>query len=132
MAGLADGSVQGLVMVDLISEGTDIRVPRQAFMLRRTLSEPAVPADGQGRVLRPVYARGHDLETLRGTGLAAIEGWWEACGPAVRSRRGTAAARAPARSSRKRSLDGPGPTAQSRQRGRGAGLQLVSKKHALQ
>ena len=71
MAGLADGSVQGLVSVDLISEGTDIPCATAAFMLRRTLSE-SLYLQMAGRVLRPVYARGHDLDTLEGR-LAAIE-----------------------------------------------------------
>jgi DNA repair protein RadD len=69
--GLATGEVQGLCSVDLISEGTDIPRATAAFMLRRTLSESLYLQMG-GRVLRPVYAPGFDLDTLEGR-LLAIE-----------------------------------------------------------
>lgn len=50
--GLADGSVQGLVSVDVISEGTDIPVAEVAIMLRATQSE-GLFLQQVGRVLRP-------------------------------------------------------------------------------
>lgn len=50
--GLADGSVQGLVSVDVISEGTDIPVAEVAIMLRATQSE-GLYLQQVGRVLRP-------------------------------------------------------------------------------
>jgi superfamily II DNA or RNA helicase len=72
IAGLGTGAVQGLCSVDLISEGTDIPRAEAAFMLRRTMSE-SLYLQMTGRVLRPVYAPGHDLDTLEGR-LQAIEG----------------------------------------------------------
>lgn len=69
--GLVSGAVQGLVSVDLISEGTDIPVASVAIMLRRTLSE-GLFLQMCGRVLRPVYAPGHDLDDLEGR-LLSIE-----------------------------------------------------------
>lgn len=63
--GLADGTVQGLVTKDLISEGTDIPVAEVAIMLRLTESE-SLFLQQAGRVLRPVYAPGFDLSTLEG------------------------------------------------------------------
>jgi DNA repair protein RadD len=72
ITGLGTGAVQGLCSVDLISEGTDIPRAEAAFMLRRTMSE-SLYLQMTGRVLRPVYAPGHDLGTLEGR-LQAIEG----------------------------------------------------------
>lgn len=69
--GLEDGSVQGLVSVAIIEEGTDIPAAEVAILVRRTESERLF-LQQVGRVLRPVYADGHDLETLDGR-LAAIE-----------------------------------------------------------
>lgn len=69
--GLADGTVQGLVSVNLISEGTDIPAAEVAILVRRTESE-SLFLQQVGRVLRPVYADGYDLDTLDGR-LAAIE-----------------------------------------------------------
>lgn len=68
--GLATGALHGLVSKDLISEGTDIPVAEVAIFLRRTESE-AFFLQACGRVLRPVYAPGHDLGSLDGR-LAAI------------------------------------------------------------
>ena len=62
MARLA-GSVQGLVSVDLIGEGTDM--PCHGIHVAPGLSE-SLYLQMAGRVLRPVYARGHDLEGARG------------------------------------------------------------------
>lgn len=72
ITGLGTGAVQGLCSVDLISEGTDIPRAEAAFMLRRTMSE-SLYLQMTGRVLRPVYAPGHDMGTLEGR-LQAIEG----------------------------------------------------------
>ena len=69
--GLADGTLQGLVTKDLISEGTDIPVAEVAIMLRLTESE-SLFLQQAGRVLRVVYAPGFDLSTADGR-LAAIE-----------------------------------------------------------
>ena len=71
LEGLGTGAVQGLCSVDLISEGTDIPCATAAFMLRRTLSE-GLYLQMVGRVLRPVFAPGFDLDTLDGR-LMAIE-----------------------------------------------------------
>lgn len=68
--GLADGSVQGLTSCDLISEGTDIPRATCAIKLRPTKSK-GLNTQQDGRVLRPVYAPGYDLETREGR-LAAI------------------------------------------------------------
>lgn len=65
IAGLASGELHGLVSVDLISEGTDIPVAEVAIMLRKTESE-GMFLQMVGRVLRPVYAPGFDLDTLQG------------------------------------------------------------------
>lgn len=63
--GLANGAVQGLVSVDVISEGTDIPVAEVAIMLRATESLSLYLQQG-GRVLRPVYAEGADLSDAPG------------------------------------------------------------------
>jgi len=68
--GLADGTLQGIVTVDIAGEGTDIPVAEVAIMLRSTESESLYIQQG-GRVLRPVYADGYDLSTRDGR-LAAI------------------------------------------------------------
>lgn len=68
--GLADGSVQGLTSCDVISEGTDIPRATCAIELRPTQSK-GLNFQQKGRVLRPVYADGYDLETREGR-LAAI------------------------------------------------------------
>lgn len=58
--GLADGSVQGLVSVDVISEGTDIPVAEVAIMLRPTQSEGLFMQQA-GRVLRPAPGKDYGL-----------------------------------------------------------------------
>lgn len=63
--GLGDGSVQGLVTKDLISEGTDIVAAEVAIMMRFTESE-SLFLQQAGRVLRPVYAEGFDLTDIDG------------------------------------------------------------------
>jgi len=68
--GLADGSVQGVVSCDLISEGTDVPAATCAILLRETQSL-SLYIQQAGRVLRPVYAPGYDLNTREGR-LAAI------------------------------------------------------------
>ena len=98
MAGLAGWLCAGPPSVDLISEGTDM-CATAAFMPARTLSE-SLYLQMAGRVLRPVYARGHDLRRQRRADWRLSRLVQEACGPAVRSRRELAAARAPARSPR--------------------------------
>lgn len=68
--GLADGSVELLVSVDIISEGTDLPVAVVAIMLRLTQSL-SLFLQQAGRVGRPVYASGYDLE-VKEQRLAAI------------------------------------------------------------
>lgn len=68
--GLAEGTVQGIVTVDIAGEGVDIPVAEVGIMLRATESESLYIQQG-GRVLRPVYADGYDLDTPEGR-LAAI------------------------------------------------------------
>lgn len=58
--GLADGSVQGLVSVDVISEGTDIPVAEVAILLRPTQSE-GLFLQQVGRVLRPAPGKAYGL-----------------------------------------------------------------------
>lgn len=62
---LGDGRLHGLTSCDIISEGTDIPVVTVAIMLRPTDSESLFMQQA-GRVLRPVYAPGHDLSTQQG------------------------------------------------------------------
>ena len=70
IAGLTDGSVQVLVAVDLISEGTDVPAVVCAINLRATKSK-GLHIQQAGRALRPIYAPGFDLSTREGR-LAAI------------------------------------------------------------
>jgi len=63
--GLADGSVEVLTSCDLISEGTDIPVVTTSLELRPTAST-GLNIQQRGRVLRPVYAKGFDLNTREG------------------------------------------------------------------
>lgn len=70
ISGLTDGSVQVLVAVDLISEGTDVPAVVCAINLRATKSKGLHIQQG-GRALRPIYAPGFDLNTRAGR-LAAI------------------------------------------------------------
>lgn len=68
--GLTNGSIDGLTSCDLIGEGTDIPRATTAIELRPTQSK-GLNFQQRGRVLRPVYAPGFDLETREGR-LAAI------------------------------------------------------------
>lgn len=68
--GLADGSVQGVCSCDLINEGTDVPAATCAILLRLT-SSLSLHLQQVGRVLRPVYAEGYDLE-VQEERLAAI------------------------------------------------------------
>ena len=70
ISGLSNGSVQVLVAVDLISEGTDIPAVVCAINLRATKSKGLHIQQG-GRALRPIYAPGFDLSTRAGR-LASI------------------------------------------------------------
>jgi len=70
LGGLADGTVDGVCSCDLISEGTDVPKATVAVMLRPTQSL-SLAIQQWGRVLRPVYAPGFDLNTREGR-LAAI------------------------------------------------------------
>ncbi len=70
ISGLSDGSVQVLVAVDLISEGTDVPAVVCIINLRATKSKGLHIQQG-GRGLRPIYAPGFDLSTRAGR-LAAI------------------------------------------------------------
>jgi DNA repair protein RadD len=67
---LTTGSIDGLTSCDLIGEGTDIPRATTAIELRPTQSK-GLNLQQRGRVLRPVYAPGYDLETKDGR-LAAI------------------------------------------------------------
>lgn len=58
--GMAEGTVQGLVSVDVISEGTDIPVAEVAILLRPTQSE-ALFLQQVGRVLRPAEGKTYGL-----------------------------------------------------------------------
>ena len=62
---LASRRIHGIVTVDVVSEGTDIPVAEVAIMLRATQSLALYLQQG-GRVLRPVYADGFDLNTDEG------------------------------------------------------------------
>lgn len=71
LGGLGDGTMQVAVTVDLVSEGTDIPNVVCAILLRKTASL-GLFIQQVGRALRPVYAKGFDLNTTDGR-LAAIE-----------------------------------------------------------
>lgn len=68
--GLADGTVEGVCSCDLINEGTDVPAATCAILLRLTNSL-SLHLQQIGRVLRPVYADGYNLETREGR-LSAI------------------------------------------------------------
>lgn len=70
IAGLGDGSLDGITSCELVSEGTDVPRAAVGIMLRPTKSV-AVSMQQTGRLLRPVYAPGFDLGTRAGR-LAAI------------------------------------------------------------
>jgi DNA repair protein RadD len=65
LAGLEDGSLQGIVQVEIAGEGTDIPAAEVCIMLRKTDSL-ALFRQQAGRVSRPVYAPGFDLSTTVG------------------------------------------------------------------
>lgn len=71
---LASGAIQVLTTCDLIGEGTDIPRVSVVIMLRATTSLVNF-LQWVGRALRPVYAPGHDLETVDGrkAAIAASE-----------------------------------------------------------
>lgn len=97
--GLADGSVQGLVSMDVISEGTDIPVAEVAILLRPTKSE-GLFLQQVGRVLRPAPGKEYGLvidhvgntgrwidgEFRRNHGLPADERDWSLDGRKKRKR----------------------------------------------
>jgi DNA repair protein RadD len=62
---LGDGTLKVLVSVDVVSEGTDIPSVTGAILYRKTDSLTLF-LQQCGRVLRPVYAPGYDLETTQG------------------------------------------------------------------
>jgi superfamily II DNA or RNA helicase len=62
---LGDASLKVLVSVDIISEGTDIPSVTGAILYRPTDSLTLF-LQQCGRVLRPVYAPGYDLDTTQG------------------------------------------------------------------
>jgi len=68
--GLETGRLQLVVAVDVVSEGTDVPALQVGIFARATMSQ-AVYMQQFGRVLRPIYAPGYDLETRAGR-LAAI------------------------------------------------------------
>lgn len=65
LAGLEDGSLQGIVQVEVAGEGTDIPAAEVVIMLRFTDSESLFRQQA-GRVSRPVYAPGFDLSAREG------------------------------------------------------------------
>lgn len=65
IAGLGDGRLQGIVTVDVVSEGTDVPAAEVAILLRPTESE-SLFLQQIGRVLRTVFAEGFDLNDLDG------------------------------------------------------------------
>lgn len=69
--GLLDGSVDGVCSCDLINEGTDVPAAKYAGLLRPTKSL-GLHLQQIGRVLRPVFAEGYDLETQEGRLLAIL------------------------------------------------------------
>lgn len=71
--GLTDGSVHIIMSAEVISEGVDVPVMTGAIMLRRTMSL-AMYLQMSGRPLRPVYAKGYDLNTKEGRLLAISRG----------------------------------------------------------
>lgn len=62
---LGEGRLHGLTSCEIVNEGTDIPVVTAAILLRPTQSL-GLHRQQCGRVLRPVYARGFDLETQQG------------------------------------------------------------------
>lgn len=76
---LAAGEVEQLVVVDIVSEGFDLPALITGSMVRKTNSL-ALFMQQFGRLLRPMYAPGYDLNTQAGR-LAAI-----AAGPKPRAR----------------------------------------------
>ncbi len=66
----ARGKIKGLVSCDLISEGTDIPTAKVAIKLRPTTSK-GLNIQQDGRINRPLYADGFDLDTRDGR-LSAI------------------------------------------------------------
>lgn len=62
---IGDASLKVLVSVDIISEGTDIPSVTGAILYRPTDSLTLF-LQQCGRVLRPIYAPGYDLETTQG------------------------------------------------------------------
>lgn len=71
--GLADGSIQILTSCEIISEGFDIPVVSSAILLRPTKSL-GMHLQQVGRVLRPVYGSGYDLNTQDGRLWAIASG----------------------------------------------------------
>lgn len=65
IASLGDGRLHVLTSCDIISEGTDIPVVTAAILLRPTQSL-SLHLQQVGRVLRPIYADGFDLDTVEG------------------------------------------------------------------
>lgn len=65
IASLGDGRLHVLTSCDIISEGTDIPTVTAAILLRPTQSL-SLHLQQIGRVLRPIYAEGFDLETTEG------------------------------------------------------------------
>ena len=70
VAAITDGRIDALTSVDLVSEGFDLPSLKVAIMLRRSASLSMI-LQMIGRVLRPEYAPGFDLSTVKGR-LAAI------------------------------------------------------------
>jgi DNA repair protein RadD len=62
---IASGRIHALTSVDLVSEGFDLPSLQVAIMLRRSASLSMI-LQMIGRVLRPEYATGYDLSTVKG------------------------------------------------------------------
>jgi superfamily II DNA or RNA helicase len=65
VAAITDGRLHALTSVDLVSEGFDLPSLKVAIMLRRSASLSMI-LQMIGRVLRPEYAKGYDLSTIKG------------------------------------------------------------------
>jgi len=67
------GTFTGLLNVGLFTEGYDLPAIETIILYRKTASETLYLQMG-GRVLRPVYAKGYDTETIEGRLLAIANG----------------------------------------------------------
>lgn len=73
LQGLGNGEIQIITFDSLIGEGVDIPAVAGVIMLRRTMSL-SLYLQIVGRALRPVYDKGHDLDTVEGRRAAQLAG----------------------------------------------------------